>query len=266
MANIESEPIQFDPQGWCECRASLEEMVGARGFDLQRLQQEAGAYLRSLCWPEGVRCPYPACGSANVQAAGDHEPMPYRCQRCRRHFSALSATILSSFELDDLQLLAATYVTVAHHGLVRATPLAEWLDIDERTARLLIELIEAVSADEPPALPAASTDAVAQTRSVLSIILYGDRAGDGVVIAATGEEPDWRVVLRKLDPVLWSQREPTLPGIGPRVVPRRLAGPAKKKSKPRQPRTPEPKARGMRPDQPPIPDFEARLRRKRGSA
>ena len=172
---------------------------------------------------------------------------------------------MNSIDLDSLQLLAATYVTVAHQGLVRPTPLAEWLETDARTARLLLGLISKVSADGSSALTAAPTDALARTRSVLAFILRGDREDPGVVIAATGVGLDWRRVLHQLDPVLQFRSEPTLPGIGPRLVPQRLAEPVKKIRKPRQPRPPEPKLRGMRPDQMMIPYFAERGRRERAA-
>lgn len=288
VSNTENKQPRFDHQSpavsgdcrqpaWRDVLATLDEMVESRGIDPVRLEQGAQACLDSLRWPDGVRCPNFACESEDVEAVGDREPMPYLCRRCHRRFSATSATILSRFTLDSLQLLVATYVTVAHHRVVSDRPLAEWLQTDERTAHLMIGLIKKVIAERPSELLAAPTDkgdaptdgvgdAVALTRRVLAVILGGDPDGSGVAIAATGVEPNWHSVLPLLDPVLQSQREPTLPGMGPRIVPRRLAGPAKKKSKPRQPRTPEPKARGMRPDQLPIPDFEARLRRKRASA
>ena len=263
MVHTENDRLQNDLQGWRECRANLEEMVESCGFELQRLQQEAQASLGSLCWPNGVCCPFPFCGSANVQASANHDQMPYVCLGCQRPFAATSATVLNFIKLDDLRLLAATYVTVAHQGLVRPTPLAEWLPTEEPTARLLLGLIEKGIAGVLPAND--DEDAVAQTLRVLAFMLRGDREDPGVVVAATGVGLDWRRVLHQLDPVLQFRSEPTLPGIGPRVVARPSAEPARKKSKSRQPRPPAPKARGMRPDQMMIPFFTARVRLESGA-
>ena len=263
MASTESNHARNGQQAWHEIRATLGEMVEVLGADRLILGQEARICLDGVRWPDGVLCPHLFCDSANVQAVGGHELMPFLCLECQRPFSTTSFSILSSINIDSLDLLAATYVTVAHRGLVRARALAEWLATDDQTAKLLLELIEKGIAGVLPAND--DGDALAQTFRVLAFILRGDRAGAGVVIAATGMGPDWRRVLHQLDPVLQSRSEPTLPGIGPRVVPHRLAEPARKKSKPRQPRAPAPKARGMRPDQPLIPHFAAKVRLERGA-
>ena len=272
MPNPENNQPQSDDQSpgvsghslrerWHEIRASLVERVQTRGFDLHCLQLEARICLDGVRWPDGVLCPNLFCESNNVQAVGGHEPMPYLCLECHLPFSTTSFSILNSINIDSLELLAATYVTVAHCGLVRARALAEWLATDDQTAKLLLEVIEKGIAGVLPAND--DGDAVAQTFRVLAFILRGERAGAGVVIAATGVGLDWRRVLRRLDPVLQSRSEPTLPGIGPRVSPHRLAEPARKKRKPRQPRPPEPKAPGMRPDQMMIPFFAAKVRLER---
>ena len=251
-------------QAWRDVRASLTEMVEACEADPFFLERDAQSFLSSLRWPDGVRCPSLACSSEDVQEAADHGPMPYLCQKCRRPFCATSATILSSIKLGCLQLVAAAYVSVEHHGLVTARPLAEWLETDERTARLLLELIRKVIAGsrswELPAAPinvgdtptTGVGDAVELTRRVLAVILGGDRNGAGGVIATTGGETDWHSVLPLLDPVRLSQSEPRLPGMELTAVPRPLAVTTKKTKprQPRKPRVPEPNTRGMRPDQP----------------
>ena len=250
---------------WYDIRASFEEMVESCGVDPFRLGQEAQACLDLLRWPGGVRCPHLTCGSEDVQEGANREPMPHLCRRCRRPFSATSATVLYRFTLDCLQLLVATYVTVAHPGIVKAWPLAEWLETDVRTAHWLLVLIEKVIADRLSELPVAPTDAggaptdggadaVVLTHRVLAVILGGDSDGARVAIAATGVEPDWHSVLPRLDPVRRSQIEPMLPVIEPKVIPSRLARLARK-GKRRQPREPllqQPDTRGVRPDQPPM--------------
>ena len=248
---------------WHEIRATLVEMVDTLGAEPFCLERKAQLCLDGVRWPHGVRCPYARCGSANVQAVGGHEPMPYLCPECQRPFSATSATILSSINIDGLELLAATYVTVAYRGLVRARALAEWLEADEQTAKLLLELIEHGVTVQSSKLMASQSagvspadcegDAVAMTFRVLAYLLRAERDASEGVIADAGVEAYWRRVLPQLDPVRQSRCEPTLPGIGPRIVPRPSATARKRKARrPRKSPVQEPKTRPMRPDQPEI--------------
>ena len=255
MANTENNQPQSDDQSlgasgyslrerWHEIRASLVERVQSCGFDPRRLQLEAQACLDGVRWPHGVRCPAPRCGSANVQAFGGHEPMPYLCLKCHGPFSATSFSILSSIKVDSVELLAATYVTVAHRGLVRARALAEWLETDEQTATPLLGSIEHGIAVQSSRLMASQSagdtpadcegHAVAMTFRVLAYLLRAERDASEGVIADAGVEAYWRRVLRRLDPVRQSRCEPTLPGIGPRIIARPSA--TSRKRRPRKPR------------------------------
>ena len=268
MESTENNARKTQP-AWHEIRAPLAEMVETLGVDAFCLERKAQLCLDSVRWPRGARCPGVRCGSVNVQAVGGHGSMPHLCLKCRRPFSATSVTILSSINVDSLELLAATYVTVAHRGLVRARALAEWLEADEQTAKLLLGLIETGIAIVSPAND--DGDAVAQTFRVLAFILLAERDDSGGVIGDDDDDDDveayWRRILPELDPVLQSQREPTLPGIGPRIAARPSATAGKRKArKPRKSPVPEPKPRPMRPDQPEIRGFpEARELRRQGA-
>ena len=43
-------------------------------------------------WPNGPECPH--CASKNIETVASRKPMPYRCRGCRKHFSAMSHTVM----------------------------------------------------------------------------------------------------------------------------------------------------------------------------
>ncbi|WP_420614304.1 IS1595 family transposase [Candidatus Spongiisocius sp.] len=59
----------------------------------------AEAWLASIRWPDGPRCPY--CDSYNVLAGAAHKTMLYRCRAkdCRKRFSVRIGTVLQDSKL-----------------------------------------------------------------------------------------------------------------------------------------------------------------------
>ena len=127
-------------QAWPNDRLSFGALVQARGADPYQLEKAAAACLVGIRWPDGIRCPKPECESDDVREVANRKPMPYRCRRCRKHFSATSGTKLRSPKLGSLKVLVALYLLAAHDPGITAVQLADYLEIDEKTARRLRKL------------------------------------------------------------------------------------------------------------------------------
>ena len=128
-------------------RLSFGALVQARGADPYQLEKAAAACLVGIRWPDGIRCPKPECESDDVREVANRKPMPYRCRRCRKHFSATSGTKLRSPKLGSLKVLVALYLLAAHDPGITAVQLADYLEIGEKTARRLRKLFRTVMAD-----------------------------------------------------------------------------------------------------------------------
>ena len=134
-------------QAWPNDRLSFGALVQSCGGDPYQLEKAAEACLVGIRWPDGIRCPQPECGSGDVREVANRKPMPYRCRRCRKHFSATSGTTLRSAKLSSLKVLVALYLLASHDPGITAVQLADYLEIDEKTARRLRKLFRTVMAD-----------------------------------------------------------------------------------------------------------------------
>ncbi len=70
----------------------------------------AEAWLASIRWPDGPRCPY--CDSDNVLSGAAHKTMPYRCRakECRKRFSVRIGTVLQDSKLGYQTWALAIYL------------------------------------------------------------------------------------------------------------------------------------------------------------
>ena len=58
-------------------------------------------------WPQGVRCP--TCNGSDV-AQSAHKTMPYRCTKCRQHFSVKTVTVMHSSKIGYQKWALAIYL------------------------------------------------------------------------------------------------------------------------------------------------------------
>ena len=235
---------------------SLAERLQSLGVNLEDLEEAAQARLARIRWGGGPRCPERGCGSLLVRSVANRKPMPYRCRRCRRHFSVTLGTLIESTKVGCLKLLVACYLLAAHHPDITCAQLAFHLGLTEKPARRLRELFLAVVDDAASAIQTATADRldagvdheqhvgaavkpcaddhVAAERvdpldltwAVLGILLQdkgqtGDLDSPGSPPEASNpggsvgndepsavEEPDWNVLLPRLDSFNLTQQEP----------------------------------------------------------
>ena len=62
-------------------------------------------------WPNGITCPH--CDSDNVAKVTSRKPMPFRCRKCRQHFSVKSQTVMQSSKLGVQTWLLAMFLILS---------------------------------------------------------------------------------------------------------------------------------------------------------
>ncbi|MDR0780645.1 MAG: transposase [Pseudomonadales bacterium] len=108
-------------------------------FQLIPNEETARLYIETKRWNNTPTCV--ECGGTNVAECKHHKPQPYRCRDCRKHFSVRGGIMLAGSRTGLQKWLQAIYIlTVCRQGMT-SDQLAFALDIDERTARTLVQLI-----------------------------------------------------------------------------------------------------------------------------
>ena len=184
-------------------------LIESLGYDPEDLATKEEECLDAIRWPQGIRCPQAECGSANVQVVENGKPMPYRCRKCRKHFSRTTGTKLSSSKIGDLKLVLACHALAAHYPNVTNGQMADWLKVDKNTTRRLSNMYQTVVAGNQPEPTAGAqsvpvgTEPLALTRTVLAALLGSNDSGAdcaGESKPQNGLDPYWNQVLPRLDP------------------------------------------------------------------
>ena len=120
--------------------------------NIQALIDDVKCYdtVRSLRWPDGVRCP--DCGSDRVIKKGRDETQPqrrrYECSGCRRRFDDLTGTIFARHH----QPLRVWVLCLYFMGLnLSNEQIAQELDLNPDDARrMTTQLREGIVRQKPP--------------------------------------------------------------------------------------------------------------------
>src|SRR3954468_15935120 len=119
--------------------------------DIQALIDDAKCFrtVRSMRWPEGVRCP--GCGSAAVSKDGRDDTQPerqrYQCHGCRRRFDDLTDTIFAGHH----QPLRVWVLCLSFMGLnLSNEQIAQELSIDPDDAQVMASQLREGSSDASP--------------------------------------------------------------------------------------------------------------------
>ena len=96
---------------------------------------KAERYFINLRWGKKICCP--SCGSESITEKKNRLPMPYRCKRCRKHFSVRTNTILSESKISLQKWLLAIYIMTNNTKGISSIRLAEYLKTTQKTAWLL---------------------------------------------------------------------------------------------------------------------------------
>ena len=92
-------------------------------------------------WPQGPECP--RCGSGNVSTAASRRPQPYRCRKCRRHFSFKTDTPMHDSKLGAQTWLLGLFLIVSNTKGRSSVQLSADLGISQKSAWHLSHRIRA---------------------------------------------------------------------------------------------------------------------------
>lgn len=83
-------------------------------------------------WPDGVRCPH--CGSDNVKGNSAHLTMTFRCNSCKKHFSAKTGTVMHGSKVGYQNWVIALYLVTTSLKGVSSMKLHRDLGVTQKTA------------------------------------------------------------------------------------------------------------------------------------
>ncbi len=115
---------------------------------------EVGAhrYLERVLWPDGVCCP--RCGSAarvGKLSGASTRAGTYKCYGCRKVFSFLHGTVMSTSHVPAHKWLQAIYLTEGGTRLMKPYHLQQILQVSYKTASSMMRHIgEAAESIRPP--------------------------------------------------------------------------------------------------------------------
>ena len=83
-------------------------------------------------WPDGISCAY--CGSNNVKDNAQHPTMPFRCNSCKKQFSAKTNSVMHSSKIGYQKWVIAIYLVTTSLKGVSSMKLHRDLGITQRSA------------------------------------------------------------------------------------------------------------------------------------
>ena len=99
----------------------------------------ARVWFEKVVWPDGPVCP--RCHSGDNVALSTHKSMPYRCTRCKRHFSVKVGTILEDSKIGYRKWIIAIYAMMTNTKGISSMKIHRDLDITQPSAWFLMQRI-----------------------------------------------------------------------------------------------------------------------------
>ena len=96
-------------------------------------------------WPDGIRCAY--CNSDNVKVGAKHPTMPYRCNCCKKQFSAKTNSVMHSSKLGYQTWAIAIYLVGTSLKGVSSMKLHRDLGISQKAAWYMLQRIREAYSD-----------------------------------------------------------------------------------------------------------------------
>jgi transposase-like protein len=90
-------------------------------------------------WPDGVRCPH--CDSENVKENAAHPTMPFRCNSCKKQFSAKTNTVMRGSNVGYQKWVITLYLMTTNLKGVSSMKLHRDLGVTQKTAWHMVSRI-----------------------------------------------------------------------------------------------------------------------------
>ena len=90
-------------------------------------------------WPDGVRCPH--CDSENVKENAAHPTMPFRCNSCKKQFSAKTNTVMRGSKVGYQKWVITLYLMTTNLKGVSSIKLHRDLGVTQKTAWHMVSRI-----------------------------------------------------------------------------------------------------------------------------
>jgi transposase-like protein len=99
-------------------------------------KQVAHDFFVALRWPNGMACPRPGCGSADVKRIGTRNA--WRCRECDRQFTAKVNTIFEDSPIGFDKCLPAMWMLTADRNGVSSCEVARAIGVTQKTAWFML--------------------------------------------------------------------------------------------------------------------------------
>jgi transposase-like protein len=108
-------------------------------FEMFPDDKSAEEWFVNSRWPDGVRCPH--CDSENVKENAAHPTMPFRCNSCKKQFSAKTNTVMHGSKVGYQKWAITLYLMTTNLKGVSSMKLHRDLGVTQKTAWHMVSRI-----------------------------------------------------------------------------------------------------------------------------